>query len=249
MPNYETFTNAPITEALLDIQVTLADASVFQTLEPFCDAISSEYPNRRFRKEWRTEISVSDDRGPFTVSPEGGVVGYLLTSADGSQVVQARVNGFTFSRLRPYQDWGRMQSEARRLWEIYLDVAAPQSIERIALRYINRLELPLPLEDFRGYVTTAPEIAPGLPQSLSHFLMQLHMPSPHHDAIAIVTETIEPPTGDQTRLPFILDIDAFRKGVLDPRDTTLWERFEKLHALKNEIFFHSITDKAKELFQ
>jgi uncharacterized protein (TIGR04255 family) len=228
MPSYQTFTNAPITEALLDIQVTRQGLADFRALEPFCDAIAKSYPNRRFRKEFRAQFSVSDE---------------------GDAVAQARVNGFSFSRLRPYQDWERFRGEASRLWDLYLNMTAPDSIERIALRYINRLELPLPFGDFREYVRTAPDIAPGLPQSLSHFLMQLQIPSPAHDAIAIVTETMEAPVGDESRLPFILDIDAVRTGKLDPRDVALWDRFEKLHALKNEVFFQSITDKTKELFE
>jgi uncharacterized protein (TIGR04255 family) len=249
MPSYQTFTNAPITEALLDIQVTRQGAADFRALEPFCEAIAATYPNRRFRKEFRAQFSVSDEGDAVAASPEGGIVGYLLTSADGSQVAQARVNGFSFSRLKPYQDWDRFKSEASRLWDLYLNLTAPESIERIALRYINRLELPLPFGDFREYVRTAPDIAPGLPQSLSHFLMQLQIPSPEHDALAIVTETMEAPVGDESRLPFILDIDTVRTGKLDPRDEALWDRFEKLHALKNEVFFQSITDKTKELFK
>ena len=249
MPAYPSFPNAPITEALLDIQVSRAEEVDFTSLEPFCDEIAAEYPTKRHRKEWQAAFSVSDDGPTVAASPGGGTVGYLLTSRDGSQIAQARVNGFSLSRLRPYQDWNRFRSEAQRLWEIYLRVAQPRTIERIALRYINRLELPLPFEDFREYVRTAPDIAPGLPQSLSHFLMQLHIPSPDHDAVAIVTETIEPLKEDGSRLPFILDIDAVRKGSLDPDDPTLWERFEKLHALKNEIFFQTITDKTKALFE
>lgn len=249
MPSYQTFTNAPITEALLDIQVSWQKPVDFRALEPFCEAIAANYPNRRFRKEFRAQFSVSDEGDAVATGPEGGIVGYLLTSADGSQIAQARVNGFSFSRLRPYQDWERFRSEASRLWDSYLSLTQPDSIEQIALRYINRLELPLPFGDFREYVRTAPDIAPGLPQSLSHFLMQLQIPSPAHDAIAIVTETMEAPIGDETSLPFILDIDAVRTGKLDPRDEALWDRFEKLHDLKNEVFFHSITDKAKELFE
>ena len=127
-------------------------------------------------------------------------------------------------------------------------MAKPTSIERIALRYINRLELPLPFSDFKEFVRTAPDIAPGLPQALSHFLMQLQIPSPDNEAIAIITETIEKPIGDPPVLPFILDIDAVSKRRLEPTDSSLWERFEKLHAWKNQIFFESITDKTVELF-
>lgn len=248
MPVYQTFTNAPISEAVLDIRVTLPGEPDFSVLEPFCDEISVEYPNRRFRKEWKAGFSVSGEGEPVT-SSQGGVIGYLLTSSDGSFVAQARVNGFSLSRLRPYQNWPSLRAEAERLWEVYQRIADPKSIERIAVRYINRLDLPLPLSDFREYVLTAPEIAPGLPQALSQFLMQLVIPSPEHEATAVVTETIDAPTGDAAVLPFILDIDVSRVGGLSPRDELLWDRFERLRDFKNEIFFKTITEKTKELFK
>ena len=114
MPTYPTLPNAPITEALLDIQVASAPGLTVESLGPFCDAVAAEYPGKRLRKEWRAEFSVSGEGDAVSASPQGGVVGYLLSSADGSQIVQARVNGFSFSRLRPYRDWNSMRDEARR---------------------------------------------------------------------------------------------------------------------------------------
>lgn len=249
MPSYPPFPNAPLVEALLDIQVSPHAGAAFHLLESFCDAVAADYPERRHRKEWRTDVRVSDDGDATGGALEGGVVGYVVTSKDGKQIAQARLNGFSFSRLRPYRDWDQFIDEAERLWRVYVETMAPAAIHRIALRYINRLEIPLPFVDFREYVLTAPDVAPGLPQGLSHFLMQLHFPSPEHEAVVIVTETVEPPIDDNKRLPFILDIDAVRTGDLEISDDTLWQKFERLHELKNQVFFLSTTEKAKELFK
>jgi uncharacterized protein (TIGR04255 family) len=248
MSNQLAFPNPPITEALLDIRVNPRPGIDYEALDPFCDQISAQYPTRRFRKEWTGEVGISEDGHPYAGAPQGGVVGYLATSAHGNQVAQARVSGFSFSWLKPYRDWATMRDEARRLWDMYVSVAEPIAIERIALRYINRLELPLPFGDFKEYVRTAPDIAPGLPQELSNFLMQLQIPCADERAIVILTETIEKPIGDARSLPFVLDIDAFRQERIVPTDLTLWDKFEVLHTLKNRFFFESVTDKAKELF-
>ena len=106
---------------------------------------------------------------------------------------------------------------------------------------------PLPLRDFKDYVLTTPEIAPGLSQGLSEFFMRLVLPWPTERCVSIVTQTMEPPHGD--RLPYIVDIDVFRESAAEPSDVSIWEAFEEIRELKNRIFFESLTKRALDLFQ
>jgi uncharacterized protein (TIGR04255 family) len=244
--NWTRFPNAPIREAVLDIRVELPSDVGLQQLSPYHDSIQDRYPQKRERVHWQAEFGnqkgVAESRGP-----KAEVDGYLYTSADGKNIVQVRLDGFTLSRLQPYDRWQTFREEAKRLWQRYLMIATPTSVTRLALRYINCLELPLPLRDFKDYLITTPEIAPSLPQGLKTFFMRLEIPNDRYNAIAIVTETIEPP--HEKSLPFILDIDVIREAKYEPASTEIWDTFEQLRNFKNEIFFHSVTDKAKELFQ
>jgi uncharacterized protein (TIGR04255 family) len=103
-------------------------------------------------------------------------VGYDFPSGDGKQIFQARLDGFAFSRLAPYDCWESFRDEGRRLWEIYRTVAQPEVVTRIGVRYINRLDLPLQNLDFKHYLRTVPEVSPDLPQGLSGYFMQLRIP-------------------------------------------------------------------------
>jgi uncharacterized protein (TIGR04255 family) len=60
---------------------------------------------------------------------------------------------------------------------------------------------------------------------------------------------MEPIDESRNRLPLIFDIDVFCMAAFNIQDNAMWEAFEHLHDLKNDIFFKSITPKAKELFQ
>jgi len=66
--------------------------------------------------------------------------------------------------------------------------------------------------------------------------------------MAVITQTMEAVT-DANKLPLIFDIDVFRVAAFEVKDEGVWQVFEKLRDLKNNIFFKSITPKAKELFQ
>lgn len=173
----------------------------------------------------------------------------MFRSADDRRIVQVRQDGYTFNWLQPYESWEALRDEARTYWERYRDFFQPQGVTRLGLRYINRLEPPLPFNDFREFVTTAPDIARALPQGLSALFMRLEIPHPQRELLAIVTETMQPPIDDGRRLPFIFDIDVVREGTMDPGSPTIWDTFEAMCEYKNEIFFESMTSKAKDLFR
>jgi len=162
--------------------------------------------------------------------------------------VQSRIDGFSFNKLKPYESWELFQTEGKKYWELYTQIANPIKVTRISLRYINNIEAPLPFNDFSEYILTNPAIAPGLPQSVNTFFMRLEVPNPDIDAIAIITQTMKLPT-NTNKLPLILDVDVIKQFDYGMNFKKMWDDFEKLRNYKNDIFFHTTTEKAKELFR
>lgn len=248
MSDYTVFPNAPITEALLDIRVELPNEIDIKKLEVFHDHIRERFPEKKITGAFEVKVQLSPDGTPQSLPASGGPQGYLFRSPNENKIVQARLNGFTFNKLKPYEKWEFFRSEAYEFWNMYLQLFNPKKITRIALRYINRIEAPLPIKDLKEYILTNPEIAPKLPQSLSHFFMQIVIQNPEIQATAIITQTMEKPA-ENKRLPLILDIDVFKETVYVDNKEEIWNDFEKLRIFKNEIFFNSITEKTKELFK
>jgi uncharacterized protein (TIGR04255 family) len=241
VPRWPNLSRCPITEALLDIRVQARPELTLKDLEGFQETIADAYPQRRTRQVF--EVAVAD----VGVSQKQKDDGFLFVAADGRRVIQARLDGFSFSLLKPYSSWDALRDEGRRHWESYRQIVKPSGISRVAVRYINRIELPLPFKDFREYILTAPEIAQDLPQGLANFLLRVVIPVEQAGCVVIVTETMEPP--DSERLPFILDIDASCERPLDPETDEVWETLERLRDVKNDFFFRNLTPKALELFK
>ena len=248
MTKWPRFSNAPIVEALLDVRATFPAPIEPGRLESFQDAIRDRYPTTMGRVAWESEIQVRQEAVQQAITRRGPE-GFMFKAKDGRRTVQARQDGFTFNWLKPYDRWETFRDEAREHWERYRAMFGPEAVSRIALRYINRLELPVPFDDFREYVKTAPDIAPELPQGLNAFFMRLEIPDERRGLIAILTETIEPLVDEGKRLPFILDIDVIHGSAIHPDGSAMWDKFEELREFKNEIFFSSVTERAKELFQ
>jgi len=248
MAEYSLLRNAPITEALIDIRIKIRDDFDVHKLESLHEAISAQYPDKKKRHKWEGRFEFKKGETPVSASSET-IDGYIFTSADGKQIFQARIDGFTFNKLKPYETWEAFRDEALRLWGIYKGMLTPD-ITRVALRYINKFNIPLfpePLRDFNEYLTAAPIVPEGLPQGVSSFLTRVVINDPEIDAAAIITQAFEQLV-DPKFLPIILDIDVFKqRDVIGEEDA--WQTLEALRDFKNKIFFESITEKAKELFK
>ncbi len=123
--------NAPLTEALIDIRVSLP--SIFDPEEflSLSNDISEKYTKSEPRQLFTATFGLEAGK-PFTKPTESkGIHGYICKSEDGKDVVQFRIDGFTFSRLNPYSEWGTVLSEAKRLWLIFELVFHLASIQKI----------------------------------------------------------------------------------------------------------------------
>lgn len=243
----EVFPKAPITEALIDIRSQLPQDVTLAKLEALHDLIQTEYPEKQKRTMWEGRFELENEKGPFTTTRHQ-LVGYLFKSADAKQVVQFRLDGFSFSRLRPYTRWEEVFTEAKRLWDVYRIHTSPVRVDRLAVRYINSIEIPSKKFDYDDYFTSSPKMPTGLPQVLEHFFTRVVVPFPGEGVTAIIMQTpSEKP--DPINSTVILDIDVFRDVSLSPEDIRINEILAILRKVKNEIFFGSITDKTKELFR
>ena len=245
----EQYPSPPITEALLDIRVSLPPDVTLEQLSTYYEGIKDSFPEKEQRVSWTGGFEFKPGSAPKVTTPSGGPDGYFFRSPSDNKIVQVRRDGFTFNKLKPYTNWDTFSKEAKSHWNQYLQIAKPYQITRLALRYINRIEIPLPFKDFKEYILTIPDIAPGLPNAMSNMIMQLVVPNDEIGAVANITETIEPIKEGQSFSAFIFDIDVYRKVALKPDDKKIWDIIEDLRVFKNQIFKKSLTDKCKELFK
>ncbi|HVY82088.1 MAG TPA: TIGR04255 family protein [Steroidobacteraceae bacterium] len=246
MATIQHLSRAPITEAIVEVQVRFGDDRAPETFERLAEALARDYP----QKELRRRLQVQFDLAANKVDPSEGTLGYLFRSRDGAQVVQSTREGFSFSRLTPYENWNAMFGEAWRLWLVYREMFAPISVRRLSVRYINRLNLPGPELDFDDYLTSAPRLPEGMGYGVSSFTTAVVMPDAKTRTSTILRQVFDGPGAEPTIVPVILDIDVVREVSLDPSDdAAIRTAFSELRALKNQAFFGSLTQKCVELFK
>lgn len=241
MPNYP---NPPITEAILEIRVTVPAGLDFSDLQNL-PAEPKKYPTVSPRQIVETTFDTQGENSPITKKTPAG---FFFTSEDGKQVIQASDQTLSFSRLNPYLGWDKFLEEATILWENYKRIVRPTAVERVGLRFINRLDLPYPFDDFKEYLRTVPEVSPDMSQILNNFLMVIESPQEDLQARLRISEALMP-SPSETHVSVMLDIDLYRTESLDCDDAIIWGILSDLRHRKNRIFEACITDKTRELFK
>lgn len=247
MPHYD---KAPITEALIDIRVELAPEVRFEDLQALRQHLASEYP----REDTRSVAEALVQFGPAVqASAKQTPLGLGFWNSSNNQVLQVRLDGFTFSRLEPYEDFERLRDEARRLWNIYRDVVRPKRITRVAVRYINQFNIPTTAEKIEPeeYFRTFPQISSKLPPNLRDFgpyFMSLRMNQDDLEGVLVLNQAMTPPKLPET-ISIVLDFDLYIERPRVTSEQELWAVFDRLRARKNLYFEACITDKARELIR
>jgi uncharacterized protein (TIGR04255 family) len=249
----ETFphlSKAPIVEAVIDLraraEVEWEESSISERLKPSLP----DYPKRHSLSGFQQRVVL----GPG-VTPEGrtidtGWTGLRFQTEDGLQVAQFNRNGFIFSRLRPYEEWDRLIREAMRLWALFADAAKATEVQRLGLRFINRIDLPSGPVRIEDYLEPSPQGPRDLNVTYQSFFHHDMFAVPGHSyAINLVRTTQPGPASQAGSFGLILDIDVFTTETCAPAMETIERRLTEMRWLKNKVFFGSVASKALESFK
>jgi uncharacterized protein (TIGR04255 family) len=235
---------APIVEAVIDIRVfrePVVSPSTFAGLTP---SIGQKYSAVESIHSFETRFGIESGR---LIDPAQRRADLGWRYQAGTEVVQFRVDGFTFSKLEPYTTWEEVFGEAFRLWEVYIGLAKPAQLSRIAVRYINRMRVS-GSRNISDFLEAPPMLPPPIPQILREFLTRVHVADEPRGSAAVVVQALEPQF-DPNIMSLLLDIDAYHELSLAPSDLDLPALFQELRELKNEIFYASITERSVEMYQ
>ena len=241
--------NPPITEAILDVQVALPPQTDVERLKKLGEALQSEYP--QVRPQFMAVVNFQVQLPPVSPQPaiNQGLRGYNFLSADSKEVVQFRLDGFTFNRLAPYTSWEDMYGKAEAAWH-YLRGAFPNDkVTRVATRFLNRILLPLEggraeIDDYFSFGTKDPHDESLQFANFVSYQFFIDVKTGFGANINIAMQPFE-----NNRLPVILDIDIFEQRPDSLIGTEPFSVLAEMREVKNRLFLKALTPKALELFQ
>ncbi len=174
--------------------------------------------------------------------------GFRLQDQQSRHVAQFMLSGVAFSRLEPYEAWDSFQAEALRFWQIFLELTHPTVIQRLGVRYINRIPLEVG-ETASKYLSTTPAPPVALDLAPDSFFHQDTYPVPGYPYRINWVRTIQPASPESADgQALIVDIDVFTHELITLDQDALGRYLQEMRWLKNKVFFSCMTPYALKRF-
>ena len=186
-------------------------------------------------------LDMSEEAPSPSTQSAGGWNGFRLSTKEPAQVAIFRRDGLIFSRLCPYQGWKPFEQEGRRLWKIFQEIGSPSQLDRLGLRFINRIPVD-PDRDLGEYLNEPPTRPMALP--LAGFLYQSTFQIQKEGLAINVIKMLQPADGTRgVEAGLVLDIDVFTTRPMLIDSGKMDEALLKMRWLKNAIFFQLLTQR------
>jgi len=243
--------NAPIREAILN--VSFEGTVEMALLDKFTSHkfIKRHYPTRRKLLALQLTGKFEADsknlkHDPITASHTDD--GFILRSKNGgNRAIQIKVGQLSFHNVNDYGKWDEFRDEFKKVWDVFCEVVGRKDLTQMGLRYINNIDLELPLENgFAEYLNLLPSLPDGLNNSIDSFFIQINSPNEEQTLNSTITETFNKVND---KLNVILDINVSKGSGFKCNSPEMWEGLEEMRSYKNHLFEHCLTKKTLKLYE
>jgi uncharacterized protein (TIGR04255 family) len=241
------YDNAPIKEAIFDIRFDNANLSQPEDLKEFHDEIKTVFADMKTQFVISGSVHIGGDDSVQSEPGKQMLSGYVFLVKDKSRQIKVGANNFTYNVLAPYRSWDEHFTEFIEIWKKFQFKFKCSGVKRVATRYINKIDIPLPINDFGIYFNNVAPIPKCLPQTFTGFITQIQVPTKDNLKNVILTQTIENPKKDT--LPYIVDIDVYQIIDLSDKLSDISKIFNDMRVVKNAVFEDCITEETKKIFQ
>jgi len=254
LEEFPVLNTAPIAEAVIDIRALPSKAFEESSVRLYLEEKLVGYSFLDSHREIHYEVRAEGEKPPEQSIRDLGWRGVRFQSNDQKKIAQFNRDGFAFSWLEPYDNWQSFFQEGKSLWSVFKNLAAPVNIDRIGLRFINRIELPSGELNIERYLRNAPVPPADLDLPFLGFMHQETLSVPGHPYAINFIRTIQPPQRPLDKgIAIILDIDVFTLQPLEQAvendDTKFSDMLSEMRWLKDKTFFGSITEEGLEKFK
>jgi len=224
------YRHPPIIEALCELRFEPSAPWDGAIPDLVYEKVKAEFPIRRQAKAFEVNVAASLEGVEQQVTTTDRI---HFVRDDEKAFIQVDRNLLVVNHLKPYPTWQQFLPLIQLGFTAYREVAKPKGIQRIGLRYINRIEIPgqnIELQDFDSFV-----VGIQIPYENSRDSLRLQLASS-------ITET-------PNVAAVLLDLDYFlvQPGQVSMGEVFMW--LEPAHHRVEEVFEACITNRLREMFE
>ena len=178
------YADPPVVEALCEcfFQNSAWDSTIPGT---FYEQVKAEFPKKSELK--RTDVHIH--LGPSETTTQTALTESRtrFSSQDDTRLVQVERDLVVVNQLKPYPQFEAWRPLVISMVKHYNELAKPQAIVRIGVRYINRIVVPVEGHEMANYFKLYPEVPTELGGAHGTFFMRVQIPAHHTNHGLIVT--------------------------------------------------------------
>lgn len=238
------YSRPPAIEAVVEFR-TASDVSL-QKLTKTNTRLRKHYS----RSEELIELSARGVAGAGAPTITQHKAGFVLTTDDGTDVIQLRRRSLIVSRRAPYSGWDYFEERISVALKAWHTAAERPTLDRIGVRYINRLDIPLdnPNQEVEedAYLNVGLRPLPFEHQPFRGMQLRVEAPLPGGTyGFTLQSAIVESPLISHGGI--LLDIDVYSMVAGPLSDNDIWTRIREMRTWKNTIFEAAITDRTRNL--
>ncbi|KPJ64923.1 hypothetical protein AMJ44_11930 [candidate division WOR-1 bacterium DG_54_3] len=238
------YKNPPIIEAVCEFRFEPGSAWDLAVPGLVYERIRDTFPKRRPTRDVQLGVR----------QVEAGLEQELKTTErirflrdDEKAFMQVGPDQVAIHHLKPYPSWKGFQPLIMEGFSAYSKAASPKGIQRIGLRYINRIEIPGEKVKLEDHFEFYPFVGTKLPQDFGPFIVGIEVP--YEDARDMLRVQLTSVRGSAPNMIAVLhDLDYFlaKPGSVAVDDTQEW--IGVAHDKVEEVFEACIKDSLRKIF-
>lgn len=172
----------------------------------------------------------------------------VMLSKDKASLVQVGQRLISINHLKPYAGWENFRPKIELAYDTICEVTEIKGIDRLALVYVDRIEIPGDNIEMGEYYKFYPYLGSGLPQTHANFSVACAFPYHDERDFCKLQLTAAMPT-KKDHLATLLTTEYFlmKKKSVSPDNAIEW--MEQAHTKVRELFKGCITEKLENIFE
>jgi len=239
------YKNPPISEVVCEFQFGQNSPWDFTIPGLVYEKVRATFPKRS--QAARVTMGISTNQG--TIGQQIGTEPVMRFSSEDEKIlIQVGIHLLSVHHLKPYSSWESFLPLIEDSFNAYCDVAAPKSIHRIGLRYVNNIQITGQRINLGDYFEFRPHVGPNLPETTGHFMLAVQIPfEESRDILNLQLASLAGITPEGVNI--ILDLDYFlvKPDEVKPDKVSAW--LDNAHKHIGDIFEACITDQLKQAFE
>ena len=239
------YKNPPVVEAVCEFRFEPSGRWDLTVPGLVYEKLKGAFPKRRAAKLLEASVEVGQQGVEQKLTTMEGME---FLRDDEKAFVRVAQDMLSVHQLRPYPAWPQFVPLIRQGFEAFCEVAKPNGLHRIGLRYVNRIEIPTASVELEEYFHFHPSVGPDLPQEYGRFLVAIEIAyDGQRDMLRL--QAIGPPVAPATSVVAILDLDYFLAQPGGIRLNEVFEWLQTAHTRVEVVFEGCITDRLRGIFE